>query len=635
MPPRQQLLLLQLPRLDPDVTSPGENVMLAAACLQSALARSPEGRHWDALPPLSVQDTADNATLIRSILVQQPAVIGATLYLWNIERTLRLLAAIKQHLPAVTIVVGGPEVAHGHPLLFPLHPTVAAAGGRGNLARGGSGGPALPDRGHRPRLLHSLRLRAPASDNSPVDIAVIGEGEVVFPGILSALRRHARTHWRNVAWHDHNRFIFGTRPPPVHPLIDLLPPADHPILRPDAQGMAYLETNRGCPMRCAFCCYNLRRKGWSSLPPREVERRIRILRQRGTREIRFVDPTFNAHPHFRTLLGAMRRANSDRSIRFFVELRADTLTEQDAAQLAAANVVEAEVGVQSTDPEVLRCIHRPTRLERVLTGIERLQRHGIRPTIDFMYGLPRQGMDDIQRSLRVLESFPEAHQQFLPTLLLPGTELRDRAKELKLRAQPLPPYRVLSTDRLSAKQLAAIESLAQERLGGFDTPTRRFVGTKLPDLFKARVIPDGRARPPDAPVSVAASRGRGRQQHCGGSGGPALPGTANRRAIIFSGEDLFAQRQALAACIRKVVRLEPDILWQFVLEPEHEEPLDLLEFLTTTIRRLPAHWLDRLVSPPGKRRFVARRLFVRLPHGRAFDRGWKDAAESLLAESFH
>jgi len=133
MPSRQRLLLLQLPRLDPDVTSPGENVMLAAACLQSALARSPEGAHWSALPTPASQDTADTAGILADVLAQRPDVVGATLYLWNVERTLRLLAAIKRRLPHVRTVVGGPEVAHGHPLLFAYIPIAAAAAGRADL----------------------------------------------------------------------------------------------------------------------------------------------------------------------------------------------------------------------------------------------------------------------------------------------------------------------------------------------------------------------------------------------------------------------------------------------------------------------------------------------------------------------
>jgi radical SAM superfamily enzyme YgiQ (UPF0313 family) len=693
---RHTLLLLQLPRLDPDVVSPGENVMLAAACLQSALARSAEGKHWRTLRTPAAQETADNATLLAAIVRLQPDVIGATLYLWNIERTLRLLAELKQHLPQIRTVVGGPEVAKGHPLLFSRQ---------------------------------AAKKESPRPAGAGVDVAVIGEGEAVFPGILSALRRGRCTDWTNVAWMmriaprggaptdfimsapsysaptgssadyaDLRRFAwsegragpphsvaatagrgprpaaaatedggsllrqgsggqtsgpalpnsfasFGSQPPPMRPLVALVPPASHPILRPDAHGMAYLETNRGCPMRCAFCCYNLRRKGWSSLPPAEVERRIRTLRRRGAREIRLVDPTFNAHPRFRELLGALQRANADRKLKFFVELRADTLTDADVRAMAAANIAEAEVGVQSTDPTVLRCIHRPTNLERTLEGIRRLQRHGIKPTIDFMYGLPRQGMDDIRRSLAVLASFPQAHPQFLPTLLLPGTELRDRARQLGLQAQELPPYRVQATDCMSARQLATVEALAQEKLGGFDTPTRKFVGRTLPDLFGERVDA-GRAGPPDPPRAfpVAATThlcqdagsqaGRG-SPVCGGSGGPALPNCANRRAVIFRGRDLFAQREAICACVRDVVRREPDILWQFVLAPQREEPLDLLDSVIATVRALPSHWLDRLVSPPGELRLAARRVFVLLPRGRAFEAEWIAEAEELLGQAFH
>ena len=80
---------------------------------------------------------------------------------------------------------------------------------------------------------------------------------------------------------------------------------------------------------------------------------------------------------------------------------------------------------------------------------------------------------------------------------------------------------------------------------------------------------------------------------------------------------------------------EPDMLWQFVLAPLQEEPLDLLEALIAAVRRLPPHWLDRLVSPAGTRRFASRRVFVWLPRGHAFDRSWCEEAEALLGDVFH
>lgn len=581
----RQLLFLQLPRLDPDVSSPGENLMPAAACLRAALERSPEAKYWEAVETPAGQNTDADAALVEHLASLAPDALSATCYLWNIERTLHLLKLLKRRLPALKIVIGGPDIAANHPLL--------------------------------PGVLDARRP-TPAA-RFPADALVVGEGETVFPSVLRFFRTERLPDFRGVSWRTQDgTFAEGTRKRPTKPLQDLLPAPDHPINRPDAFGMAYLETNRGCPMRCAFCCYNLRRSTTTCLPPEEVAARIRILRRRGAKEIRLVDPTFNAHPRFDEILAAMTQENSDRAIAFFVEIRADTLTDGQARRLAAAGVAEAEVGIQSTDPEVLRLLHRPLHAERVMGGIEALLRHGIRPTLDFMYGLPAQGENDIQRSLDWLARFGDAiHPQFLPTLLLPGTELRDRAAELGLRAQRLPPYRVQATDRLSARRLAAVEAWANERLGGFDSPTQRFVGARLPDLFPCRTrvaLP-----PPGARLAAPGPR----------------PPAASRQALLVSGAGLFARRDMLAGLLRRCVRAEPHILWQFVLEPGEEEPLDLFDALIDALKKMPEHWLDRLVSPPGQRRLCARRLFVRLPRGKKIDPAWAGEVEDLLASHFH
>lgn len=609
----KHILFLQLPRLDPDVTSPGENLMPAAACLRAALERSAEAKQWAVIETPACQDTDADAALAEHIAALRPDALSATCTLWNIERTLHLLKLLKKRRPALRIVIGGPDIAANHPLL-------PEAGGR----RSEVGGQRSEIGDQRPELrLPTTNCQLPLPTATvhrfPADAYVIGEGEAVFPAVLRFLRTGNAPNARGVLWRaEDGTFIEGARKRPVKPLQDLLPAPDHPINKPDAFGMAYLETNRGCPMRCAFCCYSIRRTTTTCLPPEEVSTRIRILRQRGAKEIRLIDPTFNAHPRFDEVLDAMARQNRDRGVAFFVEIRADTLTDDQARRLAAAGVAEAEVGIQSTDPAVLRLLHRPLDAQRVSRGIEALLRHGIRPTLDFMYALPAQDEHDLQRSLDWLARFGDTiHPQFLPTLLLPGTELRDRATELGLRAQRLPPYRVQATDRLTSRQLAAVETGAAERLGGFDSPTLRFVGRRLPDLFPSRLRLDWREtdsrRTPRDLRRIA----------------------ANRQAVIIAGSDFFSTRHALAALIRRLVLAEPHVLWQFVLEVSAEEPLDLFDHLIAAFDRLPGHWLDRLVSPPGQRRLCARRLFVKLPHGRRIDPAWRRAVEDLLASHFH
>jgi len=551
-----KLLFLQLPRLDHDVTSPGENTMLAAACLTAALERSPEIKHWTILPTPPEQDTGSDQALLGAIVKIQPDVIAATCYLWNIERTLHLVKLARQLIPHLKVVLGGPEIAENHPLL------------KGDVA----------------------------------DALCIGEGEPHFPTIAHQLRTSpAKSHREKPV------FYRASDAKPLR-LADALPPPEHPINKPDAFGMAYLETNRGCPMKCAFCCYNLRRSATTCLEPEEVAERIRILRKRGAKEIRLVDPTFNAHPRFEELLTMMQRVNCDKKIAFFVEIRADTLTDRQAHMMVRANITEAEVGVQSTDPKVLKIIHRPLNEQKVFRGIDALLKHGIKPTVDFMYALPAQDAEDMKRSLAWLARFGEAiHPQFLPTLLLPGTELRDRAKELGLRAQKLPPYRVLSTDKLTSTQLAEIEQAAAETLGGFDSPTSRFVGKRLAGLFNPRGRTQGR------------KDGRTEEQ--------------NRTTLYF--DFTYDKFPEIIGAIKQAVAREPHILWQFVVTIDEEIPLDFIESLIAVIRRLPSHWLDRLISPLDQRKYVARRLFIKLSPAAAISAAWKTEAEDILRNAFH
>ena len=562
----RRLLFLQLPRLDNDVAGPRENVMLAAAYLQAALERSDEAPHWQTLATPQIQDEADDAHLADAVLALQPQVLGVTLYLWNVERTLQLVRRLKRRLPSLHVIAGGPEVARQHPLLY------------------------------RGRTL---------------DTAVIGEGEGIFPALLQALREKRRTDWSRVA-HRAENFRWGHRPTPTADLATLLPPADHPVNHPDSHGMAYLETTRGCPMHCAFCCYNQRRRGVSALPPDQVQRRVDVLRERGAREIRLIDPTFNAVPSFRDTLKALRRANPDRALAFFLELRADTVTDADAALLAAAGVSEVEVGIQCTNRAVLRRIHRPVALDAVTAGVHCLLRHGIRPTLDMMAGLPGQTPDDLARSIDWLAQFPQAHPQFLHTLLLPGTELRDQRTKWGLKAQSRPPYRVLATPTLSAADLADAEARAIQSLGGApDSPTPEFVAVRLTERFDETVHINA-TTPPATP-----------------------PGHTNRRTLQIEADEWMPHLDTLCSALQRYFTREPAILWQLVLHLHTEEPLDVIDRLVATLDAAPSHPLDRLlVRPDGLPVRAARRVRVQLDAETDYDPDWRQALEALLADIF-
>ncbi len=562
------LLFVQLPQLDNIVSGEHENLYLAAAYLEWAVRQSSLDLDIARLPPEF--DNATDDALLDTITGMHPRFIACTVYLWNLERTLALMRRVKTALPLTRILIGGPETAKKHPLLFA---------------------------------------------HCPADVVTIGEGERVLPEILAALQKGTRTHDAGTAWKRGRGYVWGDVEPPEMTLSTELPPPDWPCLAPDSRGMAYVETSRGCPMRCTYCRYHHLRRRVSLLNPEPIAERIRILRKKGAREIRFVDPTFNAHPRFTETLRLLAQLNHDRKLAFFAELRADRLTVEQADLLAAAHFTDIESGVQSLDPKVLKAIGRPTDPARTGEGILLMAERGIRVTLDLMIGLPFQTRAAVEKALDWALQFPRSvNIQCMHTLMLPGTTLRRQAARLNIQYDPLPPYGVLETPWMSRDDFLAIETrlTATPRLRT-DIPTLRFVGQTLPDLFPHPAVipvpwPDARLLPK----------------------GPRFA----RQAWVFRGSSLISHRAALCELITGAIRNSPHTLWQFVLEPETEEPLDLLEAMTAAIRKEPPMVLDRYAPVALRGLIASRRILIRLRRGRNYQASWIKAARDCLEESF-
>jgi hypothetical protein len=561
-----RLLFLQLPCLDNEMPGARENLPMAAFYLLHALRRQENGPIGDVRFLSPVEEDLDDRGLCELITGWRPDLVAATLYLWNVERTLQVLRKVRRGLPSVRFIVGGPEVAPGHPFLF--------------------------------------RSLVP-------DVAVAGEGEWVFPRILQALRNGTGLSLFGVAWKQGRRYHWGRNPVRPPRSDSWLPTREDPGLRPDARGMAYLEASRGCPMRCAYCRYSQPRRSVSFLAPAEVLCRARTLVQRGAGEIRFVDPTFNAHPAFVEILKSLGRLHRETGVRYFAEVQAESLLPREIDLMAGTGFSEVEVGVQSRDTRVLGLIRRPSSPGRQEENLTRMIGNGIPVTLDLMYGLPGQEKQEVLGSIRWAAALRPRRVQCLQTLLLPGTPLREARRRWRILADPLPPYAVHCTDSMPRDDILEIESFLRETSPG-DCMTRRFVGQHLPDLFRERI----QVHPEE------------------GQAAAPTPGRSSRRALIFSGWDLFKWRAHILRITEDSVRAEPHILWQFVLHPREETPLDLLEQMVFRLKGLPLHWIDRFASVSARGRIASRRIFVLLHRNARYSRSWVEASERLLGDHF-
>jgi MoaA/NifB/PqqE/SkfB family radical SAM enzyme len=416
-----KVILLQLPVQTHDYLYSRENVPLAlgylAACAQSALPQVDV-----TIAPQEIMSYGGDARIIRWLEGEAPDLIGFGVAVWNLERTLHLCRELKQKLPKTCLVLGGPEVTGDNDYL---------------LEQGG------------------------------FDAGVVGEGEETFIALLDALLR-GRTLGvvpglllrEGESW-----ALTPTRA--LAEGLDRIPsPYIGGILEPSFLGSVFLETVRGCPYRCAYCYYHKSYPRVRTFPLDRIRRELWWALERRVKDVTIIDPCFARRPHLPELLGMMAEVNSGGRFRVQCELNAEDLDGDLVRRLARAGVNSVEVGLQTTNRRALDLINRRFSPEGFLTGVRLLREAGIRAVVDIIVGLPGDTLDDVKRSVDFLvanEAFDAL--QLYPLSVLPGTELRRRARDLGLRYRRDPPYYVLETAEMGRDEIKEAFVYGENALG--------------------------------------------------------------------------------------------------------------------------------------------------------------------------
>ena len=518
---------MQLPVPPPAALAATGNVPLAAGCLAvSAQVHGLSNRvAIDVVAP-SVTDSLGDVRLAEAIAADEPDLVGLSLYLWNVDRSLHLAREVKRRSPRTRIVIGGPEVSADNHWL---------------QAQGG------------------------------FDLAVAGEGEEVFVELLEA----------ELSGRPLPGFAsFGPPRSATFPLSSYPSPYLQDFVPVEPERSVYVEGARGCRSKCTFCFYPKAASGLRVLNPSQVEALVGGLRDRGAREISFLDPTFNHRPDFEPVLEALIRANPKRAMSFFAEVRPEGLKPNHAAMLARAGFTKLEIGLQSVSAKTLKRVQRGGNPAMVAEAAKLMRAEGIDLLVDLIIGLPGDTADDVARGLDFLEKHDLGDfAQVFALYVLPGTAMRDTALADGLVFEPEPPYRIIRTATMDEATIAETLRSAEKRLGrGIDERLRPHLvaADGTPDVFALDVA---RATTPER--NAAAAPGA---QHC---------------ALWLGGEDLFAHRAAVLAAIDARHAVDPYATLDVVLVPTQPFPLDLLTAVKARLEAAPPSYSTRNLRHRG------------------------------------
>ena len=374
-------------------------------------------------------------TVVDAIYAQRPDVVAATAWLFTHEHLLHIISRVKALLPHVKVILGGPEFLGDNEEYLRRHPEVdCVLRGEGEES-----------------FAHWLTVwDKPAEWRSVKGICTIDKGEL---NCQLENRPEANCHLSTV-----NCQLNIAR---VTDFASLRAPEESPLFtwgKPFVQ----LETTRGCFNSCAFCVSGM------GDPVRQlsidaIRQRLTRIRERGIRDVRILDRTFNYHPQ-RAIDMLRLFAEYHPHLRFHLEIHPALLPQRVREVLMEMphGMLHLEAGIQSLRQEVLDASLRKGSLEQSLDGLRFLcSLPNLVTHADLIAGLPHYTLAQIYEDIHTLARYRAGEIQLESLKLLPGTLMRREADRLGIRYSPLPPYEVLATEAITSAELQEARRLSR------------------------------------------------------------------------------------------------------------------------------------------------------------------------------
>lgn len=284
------------------------------------------------------------------------------------------------------------------------------------------------------------------ADELPIDYMVRGEGELTLRELVAALEAGARPDdlaaVRGLTFRAGGAWV---RNPP-RPLADLAE-----LALPDREarladrfrflGVPFdvVETSRGCPSNCTFCCISgMYGRTFRTFPLERVVEDLRRARARGARAIFLVDDNITHDvSHFRAVCRAIveHRLND---LTYMVQVAAAGIARHPelVAEMATANFRYAFVGFEAMSALRLRQMRKPTSPELNLAASALLRRHGIAIVAGVVVGHPEDSRTSLREEFRQIRRLgvDMLYAQYLTPY--PGTPLRQEMLASNLVVNP-------------------------------------------------------------------------------------------------------------------------------------------------------------------------------------------------------
>ena len=351
-------------------------------------------------------------------------IIGFGVYIWNVTQTTEVIAIIKRVRPEIKIILGGPEVSYeteGQKIV--------------ELA----------------------------------DHVITGEADLKFAGVCRVLLerrspdRPDGTGGAELADQEIGAPLPKIIPAELPDFSRIALPYDFYTEADIAHRIVYVEASRGCPFSCEFCLSSL------DIPVRQVPLEkfltaMQRLLDRGLKQFKFVDRTFNLHLATSRAILEFFLARYQPGMFFHFELVPDRLPEELRAVIAKfpPGSLQFEVGIQTFNPEVGQNISRRQNYERLADNFNFLRNEtSVHLHADLIVGLPGETLESFAAGFDQLIALSPQEIQVGILKRLRGTPIGRHDATWQMVYSANPTYEILQNKLIDFATLQRLRRFAR------------------------------------------------------------------------------------------------------------------------------------------------------------------------------
>ena len=355
--------------------------------------------------------------IMRDIYLEHPDVVCVSCYIWNISFVKELMADLTKILPDAGFWAGGPEVSYDAEKFLAENPEFTGV-------MVGEGEETF------------LELSGHYIEQSPADLKDI-TGVCYRDG-----EKIVHNGWRQIMDLSSIPFIYK----------DL---ADF------KNRIIYYESSRGCPFSCSYCLSSIDKK-LRFRDTEMVKKELQFFIDNKVPQVKFVDRTFNCKHDHAMAIWKYINEHDNGVTNFHFEISADLLREEELQEMSTMRpgLIQLEIGVQSTNPDTIKAIHRTMDFEKLKGIVNRIHSFGnIHQHLDLIAGLPYEDYDSFRKSFNDVYALKPQQLQLGFLKVLKGSHMMEMCQEYEIVYKTREPYEVLSTKWLDYDHVLKLKNV--------------------------------------------------------------------------------------------------------------------------------------------------------------------------------